>query len=214
MQIKPGVFPPVMLRTVMFSVLLQEMNALLEPGDSKLMRGETRARQKTRSRTSALQPVWERHTQKTVGFVDRYWNHVVCPVSLVGKTEFKCSPLKMPSSGMSGNEHALTKQNENGANLLSSIANFSSKTPTSPNWNILHLCRSEQCWWVSAAAMALAATGALEICCPCSHIRFSLQLHQGHTDWRGFPVPEECCKKVNIFQSTQCKSCSLNCSLK
>ena len=28
-----------------------------------------------------------------------------------------------------------------------------------------------------AAAMTLAATDALEICCPCSHIGFSLLLH-------------------------------------
>lgn len=46
MQIKPGLFPPVMLRTVMFSVLLQEMDALLEPGDSKLMGDKGKAEDK------------------------------------------------------------------------------------------------------------------------------------------------------------------------
>lgn len=79
MQIRNELSPPMLLRAVLISVLLQEISVLLEPGTVGDQGKVTLLIFfHVRSRTSTLQPGRDRNKQETVCFADSYWNHVVC----------------------------------------------------------------------------------------------------------------------------------------
>lgn len=89
MQIRNELSPPMLLRAVLISVLLQEITVLLEPGTVGDQGKVTLSIFfHVRSRTSTLQPGRDRNKQETVCFADSYWNHVVCQL------QFEDIPIK------------------------------------------------------------------------------------------------------------------------
>lgn len=148
MQIKPGLFPPVMLGAVMFCAAARNEHSALAWGQQASERGDKgKAEYKIQdfSFKAWMRKKYSENSQ-LYGLVlkpHQPW----CVHLSITRRYHRIQRLASENAFLdtSGNEDALTKQIRDGSDLLISTAKSSSKTPTSPRWNTLHLCRGQQC---------------------------------------------------------------------
>lgn len=152
---------------------------------------------KTRSRTSALKPEWERCAQKTVNFVDWYWNHTNHGVSTEyhlevaqnsNASQWKCLlryVRKWRCLDKANWGWLKSPQQHSKAHLQEPNKSQVEYTPPLQRGAVLmslSCCNDSGCSWCIGDLLSLL-----------HHIRFSL-LHRQDSDWRGFLVSQNCCK--------------------